>query len=236
MRVKLINYTPKALLTVFTAARTCYSPDFPTEIWRDIEEGKVTGEKIYALIDTVIGSGHLSVLEHISFTFSIEGISRACSHQLVRHRIASYSQQSQRYVEIQGNQFVRPPTIENNPEAREIFESVLEQVLESYRKLIELKIPAEDARFILPNATKTNLVMTMNFRELYNVCQIRLCNRAQWEIRELFWRIKYEISSIHELSGLAEHLQPRCVIFGFCPEHKSCGFYPSRNEVIGGTL
>lgn len=236
MRVSLLNYTPKPLYTIFTAARTCYSPDLPTEIWNEIENGKIDDDKIYALLDTVIESGHLSVLEHISFTFSIEGVSRACTHQLVRHRIASYSQQSQRYVEIQGDQFVRPPTIENNLEAKKIFEDTLAEILKSYRKLIELKIPAEDARFILPNATKTNLVMTMNFRELHNACQIRLCNRSQWEIRELFWKVKHEISSIHELSGLAEHLQPRCVILGYCPEHKSCGFYPPKNEVIRGIL
>jgi len=236
MIVKLINYTPKPIETAFTAARTCYSAEGPASIWsraKGDSEPAITRDRMHSLLDRVIASGHMSVLEHINFTFSIEGCSRACSHQLVRHRIASYSQQSQRYVKLKERNFVIPPTIRGNDEARAIFEKFLDSAKFAYEKLIELGIPKEDARFVLPNATMTNLVMTMNFRELYTVCQVRLCTRAQWEIRELFIKVKAEIKKVPELSGLADYLQPKCIILGYCPEEKSCGLMPSKSEVIG---
>ena len=234
MKVKLINHTPKPIQTVYIAARTCYSAEGPQTLWDSTEidkEKDISYEKMYSLLDKVFVSGHLSVLEHISFTFAIEGISRACSHQLVRHRIASFSQQSQRYVEIDEDDFIIPATISENIEANEIFKDFLVDVSKIYKQLIEIGIPREDARFVLPNAAATNIVMTMNFRELYNVSQIRLCTRAQWEIRSLFWLIKSEIKKILELTGLAEYLQPTCKILGYCPENKSCGLMPSQNEV-----
>ncbi len=232
MRVTLINYTPKPIETVFTAARTCYSSDGPTEIWNAASSSEKS-ERMHSLIDRVIASGHLSVLEHITFTFAVEGISRACSHQLVRHRIASFSQQSQRYVAAGDDAFVTPPSIKDNPEALRLFEKSIDAAKRAYEELMSLGIPREDARFVLPNATKTNIVMSMNFRELYQVCQIRLCARAQWEIRELFWRVKGEIKGVPELRGLAEYLQPKCVVLGYCPEHRSCGLMPPRQEVLG---
>ena len=236
MNVKLINYTANSIETAFVAARTCYSGDGPEKLWElSISDGenKIPEEKMHSLLDKVIASGHLSVLEHINFTFAIEGISRACSHQLVRHRIANFSQQSQRYVSIKRDAFVIPSTIKANREARKIFDELIDSAKSAYDKLVELGIPKEDARFVIPNAAKTNIVMTMNFRELYNVCQIRLCTRAQWEIRTLFWKIKGELAKVEELKGLADYLQPKCVILGYCPEHRSCGLYPTREEVVG---
>ena len=233
MNVRLINHTPDSIETIYVAARTCYSPDGPNALWDDAvhaEGEEIATEKMHSLIDKVVASGHLSVLEHIAFTFAIEGISRACSHQLVRHRIASFSQQSQRYVSADEPDFVIPDTIAANPDAMRTYLQFLKGMKSAYKRLIALGVPKEDARFVLPNATMTNIVMTMNFRELFQVCQIRLCTRAQWEIRELFWKIKAEIRKIPALSGLAEYLQPRCAILGYCPEDKSCGMSPEKNE------
>lgn len=236
MNVRLINYTPKPIETAFVAARTCYSGDGPDKLWQISSEKdkiEIPREKMRSLLDKVITSGHLSVLEHVSLTFAIEDISRACSHQLVRHRIASFSQQSQRYVTLGKDEFVTPSTIAQNENAKKIFTECLNNIKQAYDRLISLDIPIEDARFILPNATHTDLIMTMNFRELYNVCQIRLCSRAQWEIRELFWRAKSELRKIAELEGFSEYLQPKCRILGYCPEAKSCGMTKSRAEVLG---
>ncbi len=235
MNVKLINYTPFPIQTVFTAARTCYSPANPAEIFARAcghSEAHIPLEKQYELLDKVIASGHLSVLEHICFTFAIDGISRACSHQLVRHRIASFSQQSQRYVKLKHDNSTIPPTVAQNPIAKKIFAETLENAALAYDHLLELGIPPEDARFVYPNAAKTAIVMTMNFRELATVCQVRLCNRAQWEIRELFAKIRAEVKVVPELSGLAAYLQPKCAVLGYCPEDKSCGAYETKDEVL----
>ena len=137
-------------------------------------------------IQKLIGMGHFSVFEHISFSFGIEGVSRALTHQLVRHRLASYSQKSQRYVKA-GAEFpyIIPHTIKNNSEALEIFNNAMSQIAECYNKLSALDIPSEDARYVLPNACETKIIVTMNARELLHFFALRLCNRAQWEIREL---------------------------------------------------
>ena len=237
MIVKLINHTRNPIQTIFIAARTCYSADGPEALWNQVispanDNDTASSERMFSLIDKVIASGHMSVLEHISFTFAIEGISRACSHQLVRHRIASFSQQSQRYVAVKDDDFVVPNSIESNPDAMNIYEKLLHDAQSAYKSLMALGVPQEDARFALPNASFTNIVMTMNFRELHQVCQIRLCTRAQWEIRELFWKAKSEIKNIEELKGLAEYLQPKCIMLGYCPEHKSCGMMPGKDEIF----
>jgi thymidylate synthase (FAD) len=226
LKVRLLTYTPHPIKSVFTAARTCYSPSTPTEIWT----GDDSRERMHSLIDKVIGAGHQSVLEHISLTFSIEGISRSCSHQLVRHRIASFSQQSQRHVRVKKGGWVVPPSIENTRSAQRIFQSTLEEMHSCYERLIELGIHPEDARYLLPNAIRTNLVMTMNLRELYTVSEIRLCNRAQWEIRGVFGAIKGELMKFDDLRGFANHLQPICYHLGYCPEPKSCGLFPVKGE------
>jgi thymidylate synthase (FAD) len=228
MNVRLLNYTPKPIETVYTAARACYSENEPSNIW----SRRRTDLEMSRLIDQVISSGHLSVLEHLSFTFAIEGISRTASHQLVRHRMASFSQQSQRYASLLESDFITPPSVKFSPEAAEIFKEQIAQSADAYRRLIRMGIPKEDARFIMPNATATNIVMTMNFRELTYVAGLRLCQRAQWEIRKVFLNIKSELHSIPELSGFADYLGPRCENLGYCPEYKSCGYYPSKRDVI----
>jgi len=132
-----------------------------------------------------IREGHESIIEHASLTFEISGISRACSHQLVRHRIASYSQESQRYVDMRSPEFVVPPTVADNPEAMAVWDEFMGQVADTYHRLRELGARKEDARFVLPNAAATRIIVTMNFRSLRHFFTVRCEKAAQWEIRLL---------------------------------------------------
>ena len=165
----------------------------------------------------------MSTFEHVSFTFAIDGLSRVASHQLVRHRLASFSQQSQRYVKMSDSDpeaVVIPDTIKNNPEALKIFNEAVKVSQKSYADLINLGISKEDARFILPHGHSTRLVMTMNARELHHFFNLRLCRRAQWEIHELAKRML--ILCREKAPVLFEKAGPDC-IFGKCNEAKSCG-------------
>jgi thymidylate synthase (FAD) len=132
-----------------------------------------------------IREGHESIIEHASVTFDISGISRACSHQLVRHRIASYSQESQRYVDMAAPEFVVPPSVQASPEAMAAWDAFVGTATETYRRLRELGVHKEDARFALPNATATRIIVTMNFRSLRHLFSVRCHKAAQWEIRAL---------------------------------------------------
>jgi len=182
MKVNLITYTPEPLKVVYTAARTCYSKMTPYEIFsKDVSQ-----DRMIELVRKIIDKGHTSVLEHINFTFAIEGISRACSHQLVRHRIASYSQQSQRNCDYGSNiQYIIPPEIKKDKDKLKIFRDTISSMHQAYRSLLYLGVESEDARFVLPNATPTNIIATMNARELLHFFKLRCHKSAQWEIREL---------------------------------------------------
>lgn len=230
MKVTLLNHTPNPEQTIAMAAKLCYSA---SEI-EDLKKG-LTEEKIEKFVDRLAKMGHESPFEHVTFTFGIEGISRACSHQLVRHRIASYSQQSQRYVDGENFDYVIPPMIEQcsiihkipddieyttvdifnkaMKEIQKIYIALKDDLYEQYicnwlkehdkKKLVFqgditnfknthkkeasafLKKACEDARYILPNATTTKVICTFNIRSLWNFFKHRLCNRAQWEIREM---------------------------------------------------
>lgn len=223
MQVTLIRYTPEPELTVASAARLCYSPISATQI-----QEKLNPAQVENLLNQVISSGHHSVLEHATFTFAIDGISRATSHQLVRHRVASFSQQSQRYVSYKSADYVIPPTIASDPEHKLRFEEAMAASFGQYRALIEAGVPAEDARFVLPNATTTRLVMTMNARELMHVCSIRLCVRAQWEIREMFGLARDEVRKVAPILGAA--MQIKCIIHDYCDEKESCGIRPLKSD------
>jgi thymidylate synthase (FAD) len=180
MRVQLLTHTPDPEQVVAAAARLCYSD---ASIGQLLERAPEQAPK---LLRKILDMGHLSVLEHASFSFGIEGISRACSHQLVRHRIASYSQQSQRYVSHDERfEAVTPTSIADRPELAARFAQHLDATQELYRGLLDAGVPAEDARFVLPNAAATKLVMTMNARELHHFFALRCCRRAQWEIRAM---------------------------------------------------
>jgi len=180
MLVQLLTHTPDPQAVVAAAARLCYSSAAIGDLLALPREDQ---EKLLAKI---MNLGHFSVLEHAVFTFGVEGISRACSHQLVRHRIASFSQQSQRYVSVKTRfETVIPPELEKNPELRERYDTAIEDLHRTYRVLVEAGIAPEDARFVLPNAAATKLMVTMNARELHHFFHLRCCRRAQWEIRAL---------------------------------------------------
>lgn len=216
MKVKLVAYTPEPEKTVALAGRMCYSN-------RGVDNlaDTLTPAEVERMVKMLTEVGHLSPIEHVSFTFAVEGISRACSHQLVRHRIASYSQKSQRYVDETSFDYIVPPSIANNPEARELYTRVINTIRESYTQLAEM-VPREDARYILPNATETKLVLSFNARSLYNFFSQRLCLRAQWEILEMAQLMLVEVMKVAPL--LFSKAGPSCEVEGICWEgKKSCG-------------
>ena len=217
-KVKLISKPNNMLKTIYTACRTCYSADTPLNIFdKDVDE-----EKMLSLIKRVVGSGHYSTIEHIQVSFAISNISRACTHQLVRHRHMSFSQKSQRYVHEKGQfEYLIPPTIEKNPELKQKFEDFMGEISKKYLEFTEAGIPAEDARAVLPNACSTSMVVSTNLRELIHVANLRLCSRAQYEIRML---VKAMCEALVEQEPwLKEYLVPKCDKLGFCDEDKSCG-------------
>ena len=212
MNVNLVSYTPNPDQVCEMACRTCTSVDCP-----DISTAVNKTNALRKALD----SGHESVAEHAVFTFQIEGISRACSHQLVRHRLASYSQQSQRYAKMDGFVFVTPDTIKDNPDAYMDYWDLMQHISDFYNTLVEKHgIPAEDARYILPNACCTNITVTMNARELRHFFKLRLCKRAQWEIRELAECMYGCVKHIAPV--LFEGVGPACIMDGKCKEKKRC--------------
>lgn len=187
LRVELVSVSSpfkEAKLERFIAAcaRVCRSNNSLREVYDQLEESDVR-----RLVRGLYRAGHHSVFEHVVFTFWVEGISRACSHQLVRHRIASYSQRSQRHTRV--DSFVAPERIMASPEASKIYKEALKHCINTYRQLLSLGIPLEDARFVLPQASETGIVVTMNLRELLHFFRLRLAPEAQWEIREVARRM-----------------------------------------------
>jgi thymidylate synthase (FAD) len=215
MNVTLIEHTPNPELTVALAARLCYSPSAIGELRHKLE-----ATDIEKFLDKIMALGHYSVLEHVSFTFGMEGISRVTSHQLVRHRIASFSQQSQRYVSHK-DEFtsIMPDSIAENTDARQIFAFMSETVHKAYAQLVDMGIPPEDARYILPNATETKIIMTMNARELLHFFALRCCQRAQWEIREMSIEMLRLVKKVAPV--VFREAGPGCV-GGPCPEGAFC--------------
>jgi len=216
VRVTLLSYTKDAERLCASAAHSCYSDKGASELMEEWDEKK--GAR---WLGNPLASGHHSVIEHASYTFSAEGVSRSLTHQLVRHRLASYSQQSQRYVNMREADYVLPPTIASHPELEKRFRGLMEQVWKEYEALAE-KVPVEDARYILPNACVTNITITMNARELWHFFELRTCNRAQWEIRQMadqMLRLVQEVSPF-----IFKNAGPPCISRGKCPEGKmSCG-------------
>ena len=245
MKVVLLSHTPDPERTIALAARLCYSPKSPA----DLSE-TMSNQEVDRVLNTIINQGHGSALEHASFTFGIEGVSRACTHQLVRHRLASYNQQSQRYVdESKCFDYVIPQSIENysglyfpqikeeadghargcyRTELKEAYADYMEIVFRFYKRMVEEGIPKEDARYILPNAVCSNIVVTMNVRELLHFFNLRTCNRAQWEIREVAEEM---LKLCKEVSPkLFKNAGPDCIT-GQCHEGKmSCG-HPRNGEL-----
>jgi thymidylate synthase (FAD) len=222
---------------IYTACRTCYSELEPDEIFRRAVDGQIDPAKQQKLIQGVIESGHGSTIEHIVFTFGISGVSRTLSHQLVRHRAGvAFDQQSQRYVTYKGASTMLPTTLaEGDPELRQRYEDQIDGSLELYGDLVAAGIPGEDARFVFPNATRTNLVMTTNLRALIHMSGLRLCTMAQWEIRRLFQLIRHEIFNVSPFLG--SFLAPKCVALGYCDEmgnrDEHCPIRPHKDTVLG---
>ncbi len=241
LRVKLLAVTPNALSLIYAAFRQCYFVGYAGDMWEKLISGEIDKQKQADFVSKTLESGHDSPVEHVSFTFAVEGISRACSHQLVRHRIASYSQQSQRYV-TDTMDYVLPPAIAQIPAAKVRFESFMAEVESAYGDLKDIleaegrKSKAnEDARFVLPQAAETKIVLTMNVRSLLHFFNLRCCLRAQWEIRamadEMLRLCKKSLPPLFASAGA------RCEALGYCPESPkfSCGKYPTREELLSAT-
>lgn len=217
MKVKLICHTPEPERTVAMAARLCYSPVGAEQL---VE--KLSADQVAKLVDKITDMGHLSTLEHVSFTFAIEGVSRVLTHQLVRHRIASYSQQSQRYVKEHDFEYIVPPTVAANPAAAARFTALMDDIRAAYDELVGLGVHQEDARYALANATETKIAVTMNARSLLHFFELRCCSRAQWEIRRLAETMLAEVRKV--APHLFRKAGPTCVTQGVCGEGAlSCG-------------
>ncbi len=235
MRVTLLTHTPEPERAVVAAALLCYQKGSPEEAWQRAGADKLRTR----LFEELVRQGHGSTLEHPCFTFGIEGISRACSHQLVRHRLASYNQQSQRYVDVgDPNYFVKPESLEDDGGR---FEEVIGQTVTYYRETIERlkgegkkgEQAQEDSRYIIPNAGKTNLIWTTNLRNLLHVAHVRMCMRAQWEIRQMLHECRRAMEGPFPL--IAKYMVVKChpLSMGYCDEEfRSCGFRPLREKVI----
>jgi thymidylate synthase (FAD) len=233
-RVELLAHTPNALELIYAAFRQCYHDGYVAAMWPKLLNGEIPRAKQAEFVARMLGSGHASPIEHVSFTFALSGVSRALTHQLVRHRLASYSQQSQRYVEATNLEYVMPPAIAGNPAARERFTRFMEEAGAAYADIRELLAADgragskanEDARFVLPQAVQTRIVLSMNCRSLLHFFEERCCARAQWEIRAaanmMLERCRAVLPEIFAFAG-AKCERPRR-----CPEGKrfSCGRYP----------
>ena len=240
MKVKLLSHTPQPEKVISMAAKLCYS-----SVGVEGIEENLTEESVDKFLNMLINIGHESPLEHVSFTFAVEGISRACSHQIVRHRIASYSQQSQRYVKLDQFEYIIPHEINEIEEARELFIDSMNKDQQVYDKLVDIlfekhynnlikygknekeaksqaeKKAIEDARYVFPNACETKMVFTMNTRSLYNFLDHRCCERAQWEIRELAIEMLRQLKEVAPI--LFKNSGPNWVK-GACPEgNMACG-------------
>ncbi len=231
MRVKLLEMSQNAIALIYAACRQCYSEKFSGDVFLD---EAITLQKQEAFVKGIVASGHQSPLEHVKFTFAIEGVSRALTHQLVRHRLASYSMQSQRYVKEKDFDYILPPEIERNPEAKKEFEKLMAVIQQSYTKLLTLlgqdnlsgESANQDVRFVLPQAAETKIVVTMNCRELLHFFEHRCCSRAQWEIRQL--ANKMLAICVEKLPAVFADAGAKCDALGYCPEGEKfcCGKYP----------
>ncbi len=219
MNVKLIGWTSDPEKLPAMAATLTHSKTKPEDL------AKKSDKELSAVLRQVMALGHTSVIEHASFTFAISDVSRSLTHQLVRHRIASFSQQSQRYVNLTEPCYVIPPTIEKHKKMKKAYEDTMRIIWDQYNKLLEMEIPAEDSRYVLPNATCTNLMVTMNARSLLNFFELRCCLHAQWEIRMLANKMLAEVRKVAPV--IFKNAGPSCKTTQVCPEKKkTCPLYP----------
>lgn len=220
MEVKLIDCVVDPFEKLYAAYRTCYSSETPIEIWEKIRTGAIPKERIRTFIAERLKTGHSSPLEQVVLWFAIAGVSRSLSHQFVRHRIGiSFEQQSQRYVRFKENrlEYVLPDSWKQKGLDGE-FHDLVGHITKLYTRALEAGIPAEDARFVLPNAAPTNFQVMVNFTEMLHIADLRLCVRAQWEIRRMVALMRASIKRV--LPELADYLQPKCgeKRQGYCDE------------------
>jgi thymidylate synthase (FAD) len=215
LKVELIRSTIQPVETMATAAATCYD--------------SVPKDKI---VEFCIISGHESISEFADFHFLVSGISRACSHQMVRHRLASFAQRSQRYVDEGEFDSIVPPSIERTPEAKTHYIDIINRIRNAYNSLKNIEgVEKDDARFLLPNACSTTINIKMNFRELMHFCNERCCSKASWEIREVANEMKRLVTEQSDFLG--KFLGPKCLRLGYCPELKGqCGLRPTKQKVF----
>lgn len=219
MNIKLIGFTPNPEKLPAMAAKLTHSKSKPEDLH------KSSDKELKAILKHVMNLGHTSVIEHTSFSFAISDVSRSLTHQLVRHRIASYAQQSQRYVNLNEPNYVTPPKIAKNKEMKKAYDKTMKNIWKEYNKLLDLGIPTEDCRYVLPNATCTNIIVTMNARSLLNFFKLRCCQHAQWEIRHLAKKMLEEVKKV--APTIFKNAGPSCKSEGICPENKNdCPLYP----------
>ena len=219
MNVKLIGFTPNPEKLPAMAAKLTHSKTKPEDLDKSSEK------ELNAILEYVMKLGHTSVIEHTCFTFAISDVSRSLTHQLVRHRIASYAQQSQRYVNLEEPNYVVPPTIEKDKKLKKAYEETMDVIWKQYNKLLQIDIPAEDSRYVLPNAACTNIIVTMNARSLLNFFELRCCFHAQWEIRKLANKMLQEVKKVAPI--IFKKSGPPCKTRNVCPENKKdCPLYP----------
>jgi len=220
IRVTLLDHSTDPIRSLYIAYRTCYSALTPAQILARIEDERITREQMHAFVEERLRTGHVSPLEQVWFEYAISGVSRAFSHQFVRHRVGiSFEQQSQRYVVYKNGRYpyTVPDTVrEAGFEAR--MDALMAEIGALYQEMVDGGVPGEDARFILPNATNTNFKITINFAALLHVADLRLCTRAQWEFRRVVSLLRAEL--FRRYPELARQLQPKCGErrMGYCDE------------------
>lgn len=227
MKVELIEHTPHPEMLVAAAAKLCYSKE------ADIKSllGGITPQKMKSFISKLESMHHESPMEHITFTFAIEGVSRALLAQITRHRVASFSVRSQRYCSEKDFGYIIPESIRKHEKHCVRYKALMAQIGNFYDKLVELGVPKEDARMVLPNACETRMVVTMNARELFHFASLRCCSRAQWEVRALANEMVRLVKEV--APTLFKHLGAACVQTGYCPEGaKSCGKAPTLEKLL----
>ena len=245
MNIELISMTDNAIELMYRAGRTCYSPDTPTEMWNKLigrtDYNEAFVEKMWSLVKTILSSGHDSIAEHVYMTFACEGFTRATLAQITRHRHCSFSVQSQRYVEIKETKKHIMEVLDHHEtnEMKELCDkyfsttSMVEvdmclKALLNYRTLIEnYNYKPEDARKMLLNCSKTNMVFSMNLRELMHICHLRLCKRAQKEVRDMVGLMVKELLRVEPHFKML--LVPKCIATGSCNEKDSCGMMGAKN-------
>jgi thymidylate synthase (FAD) len=220
IQVTLISHSENPMRSLYMAYRTCYSQLTPQQVFNRIDDERITDAQMKEFIEERLKTGHASPLEQVWFEFGISGVSRAFSHQFVRHRVGiSFEQQSQRYVTYKHAEFpyTVPETVRKAGMAGQM-EDLFAKVGELYEEMVAAGIPAEDARFLLPNATNTNFKITVNFQSLLHICDLRLCTRAQWEFRKVAALMRGEVNKV--VPELGKYLQPKCGEYrlGYCDE------------------